>query len=233
MRVRRIVEASVCALVGVVASTGIAWVCAVSQNDRMGFRLVCGPKRTSDDEPRLLDSPSIERFLALAIHSPSLRETARQASAVECTQASGFGVRVQELSCSVDDGGEDPAIVLGEAIEAGWPWSSLIAVRAQQPGFQPVPVGSTGWLEILPAREGGSFGEPGLFSLRNGLVLPIHPLVVGSILNATLYGTMLAAALAGSRTARSRWRRLRGRCEGCGYQIAGARDIRCPECGKA
>jgi hypothetical protein len=75
--------------IGLLAATGIAWVCAVSQQNRMGFRLVYGPNRTSDAESGLLDSPSIiERVLSLAMHSPSMPETVRQASEVECTQVS-------------------------------------------------------------------------------------------------------------------------------------------------
>jgi len=61
--------------------------------------------------------------------------------------------------------------------------------------------------------------------------LPLQPLWLGLAANTLIYLCVLAAAVAGVRTALRRRRTSRGRCPHCGYPLVS--PGRCPECGAA
>jgi len=61
------------------------------------------------------------------------------------------------------------------------------------------------------------------------LSLPVGPLWDGIAVNSTVFGLGLWSVTAMYVAARARRRRGRGRCETCGYPVAGL--SRCPECG--
>lgn len=78
--------------------------------------------------------------------------------------------------------------------------------------------------------EDQSAGGP--FSAR---VLPVRPIVPGLLANTAFWGgalwIVLSAALAGGRRLSRRLGVLRGSCPDCGYDLRGAPDAGCPECG--
>lgn len=61
-------------------------------------------------------------------------------------------------------------------------------------------------------------------------VLPVRPLLIGTLVNAFTIAACSFAARSAYSLARQRSRRWRGRCTGCGHQLAG--NLTCPECGK-
>ncbi len=59
--------------------------------------------------------------------------------------------------------------------------------------------------------------------------LPLRPEFPGFVVNSLFYGGLALAAVVAPRSLRRRWRVRRGRCVGCGYELAGL--VVCPECG--
>lgn len=228
-----VVKIGLVLLIGTVVSFLIAWTCVASQYDRLNHRLnnlILG--HDAPDGKSGLPSQRVARAFVDVVSSAdaSPKGGTRNVPNMSLSRVAGFGVRVHNIRASaVFDGDEQQ--ILGETIEGGWPMLSMIAVRAELPGFPPQPAGSMGWLRVLPARSGGAFGEPSLFSLWSGMVLPLRPLLLGTVCNVVFYSVCVATALALSRVAKGRWRRARGRCETCGYVVSGVSTQHCPECG--
>ncbi len=61
--------------------------------------------------------------------------------------------------------------------------------------------------------------------------LPLHVIWRGTALNGTLYCSALFALMMVRLTVYRVIRRLRGRCQSCGYDLRGADHLQCPECG--
>jgi len=58
-----------------------------------------------------------------------------------------------------------------------------------------------------------------------------RPLWLGMAANTALYATVMFVSLTGAAAVRRRWRRRRGRCTLCGYDLRGTASAVCPECG--
>lgn len=100
-----------------------------------------------------------------------------------------------------------------EGVSAGWPWHAAYGLRFRgrgQPDLQ------SGLIDLPLGRAGD--------------VLPWRPLWGGLAGNALVYATLVLAAFAAFRLARSIRRRKRGQCPACGYPLDGDME-RCPECG--
>ncbi len=217
---------------GIVVSTTVAWTCVVAQNDRLDHRV--------NDEKHLPGRPPgpfgqlVEQTLvqfALAEPETSNASVLPLMPRMDYQQAAGFGVCVQLIRASVITSGEEHRFE-GNSIQCGWPMTSMIAMRMHHAdSYLLQPFRSVGELRVLPARGGGHFGEPALFTLRYGLVLPARPLLVGTVVNIVLWSVCVAISVIGPRAALRRWRRSRGRCENCGHLNAGGSAGRCPECG--
>ncbi len=61
--------------------------------------------------------------------------------------------------------------------------------------------------------------------------LPLTPLWPGIAINTVFYGAILWLLVPGPFALRRYVRRRRGRCITCGYDLRGAFDEGCPECG--
>jgi hypothetical protein len=108
---------------------------------------------------------------------------------------------------------------------AGWPLRSFYGRR-----------------DLLAGAAGSTLVEPpcqtptlpptaaGFFSSTKpvGRGVPLEPLPLGLVTNVLLFAGVAGAVLLGPSAARRRWRRRRGCCIACGYQLAGL--IKCPEC---
>jgi ankyrin repeat protein len=114
---------------------------------------------------------------------------------------------------------------------AGWPLPCLrVAIESEDPILVP---------RLHGALRGGIDGASPLAGLpgdwTDAEYLPIEPIWPYFVVNAFLLGTAwLAITLIPSiwRLNRAIRRRLRGRCEICGYSLAGISAEVCPECGR-
>jgi hypothetical protein len=65
--------------------------------------------------------------------------------------------------------------------------------------------------------------------------LPLRPIWPGLLINTCFYAALWLVLLCAARMAKRTWRRRRGRCAACGYDLAGlnanACPCTCPECG--
>jgi predicted RNA-binding Zn-ribbon protein involved in translation (DUF1610 family) len=93
------------------------------------------------------------------------------------------------------------------------------------------------WYEVTIAgnkrTDAGGFLLPmGLDWLGPGRVLPFRPIAPGLAVDTLFFAAIWYGALLvpGARRQASRWRS--GRCTWCGYDLAHAAAVRCPECGR-
>ena len=107
----------------------------------------------------------------------------------------------------------------------GWPWYSMYWQEDLQ-GVSSGP-GLTVWNDV---------GQHGVWvvDLRSKeLKFPLRPHWRGFIANAAAYASLLAALWRGPHALRRVIRARRGECPACGYELAGALGLICPECGSA
>lgn len=136
------------------------------------------------------------------------------------------GVRITSCYAPRSDGTHP---YLGEH-EAGWP---LRALEGRWMGDLNAP----GWRgePKLPDRGVLKLPVPGDAPRWVPRVLLLIPVWPGFLINSLLYAAVLWGGTVGARrgwvAARSRGRRRRGRCVGCGYAVGGLGV--CPECGAA
>jgi hypothetical protein len=100
---------------------------------------------------------------------------------------------------------------------AGWPARALGGAWFDGPGLQ--------------ATEGLSV--PAWISRHGDVVIAARPIWPGLAVDAAVTGLTAWAGVSLVAWRRRRWRRARGRCAGCGYDLAGAPSGPCPECGVA
>jgi hypothetical protein len=111
-----------------------------------------------------------------------------------------------------------------ERVEVGWPWGAM-----EWAGTMDERVVRREWSAIAGVRVRGWDGRVALGADRR---LPLVPLWPGMALDALVFGAGAWAGWSGVRGVRG-WRRRRGgRCEGCGYRLAGNVSGTCPECGR-
>lgn len=129
----------------------------------------------------------------------------------------GMGNGLQGGTGGVEFSNDDRAHVL-EVYRAGWPWMTM----ARRGADDARPRAST-WI--------GRTFERGL-PIGKDNALPLAPIWPGFWLSAAMWGAISGLFWTSVRAPRRirRWRRrLAGRCESCGYQLAGM--AMCPECG--
>lgn len=106
-----------------------------------------------------------------------------------------------------------------EILTAGWPLACLVGHRRRH---------GTSTTEHALAQPPPVLQSLGVRPLR---VLPLKPRVVGLVADAAFFGAVLWLAIPGPRVARRWLRRRGGRCPMCGYNLRGAPQGGCAECG--
>jgi hypothetical protein len=61
----------------------------------------------------------------------------------------------------------------------------------------------------------------------------VQPMAVGFTAGSVFYGATVLGLGVGAARGRRFWRRRRGRCQRCGYDLRGLSGGACPECGTA
>lgn len=104
---------------------------------------------------------------------------------------------------------------------AGW-YSATVSYPPTGQAF-----GAAGGIYLKPAPGGRARYA---HTLR---ALPLRPIWPGLLVNTAFYAALWLVALGAARMARRTWRRHRGRCTVCAYDLAGliGQTRTCPECG--
>lgn len=105
----------------------------------------------------------------------------------------------------------------------GWPslclWATILPDRSQS-GYRSRATGGV----IL---RGSSHGPEN----RRLVCLPLLPIWPGLAINTATWGVAWAIGLTSASLLRRGWRRRRGRCPKCAYELKGHFSAGCPECG--
>ena len=110
-------------------------------------------------------------------------------------------------------------------IAYGWP------VVALWHGHQWIVADIGGTLYQSDVWGGFDLGPPPQDPTGFPRVLPYRPIWLGMLINTLFYAILLYLAIAGSGALRRLIRLKRGRCPRCGYDLRGALQAGCPECG--
>jgi len=105
----------------------------------------------------------------------------------------------------------------------GWPFVSFSA------SLDPRLVGSAPAMDPPPVVRGGIMTDP----LRSGptRVIAWRPVLPGLALGSAFWSAFVALVVVGVPGLRTRWRRRKGRCGMCGYDLSATPTGSCPECG--
>lgn len=111
---------------------------------------------------------------------------------------------------------------IGHAETASWGYGLPFRCLALYKEYDPNGDGSgyDGW-----------YLEPTKMAWEGPVVLPSHVIPAGMAADGAVFGLAWWGVLFGWRGVRRRLRRRGGRCAGCGYDLRGLADGRCPECG--
>lgn len=122
---------------------------------------------------------------------------------------------------------DDPAIDAVFSSGYGWPRPCLMS-RLENPdyGERHSYWSWTPPIEWRPTRPRPFGRRP---QIAAPFALPVYPIWTGVVADTAVYGLLWWTLLFAPWAARRRWRRRRGRCMKCGYDLAGV--DRCPECG--
>jgi predicted RNA-binding Zn-ribbon protein involved in translation (DUF1610 family) len=104
----------------------------------------------------------------------------------------------------------------------GWPWRAM-SWTAERPS-SPTP-GMSMWIVLdgLPSGNITAASQP--------IILPTRILWTGFAANTGLTFVALLAVISAGKAARAVFRRRRGCCSACGYDLRGQTELGCPECG--
>jgi len=136
------------------------------------------------------------------------------------------------------DAFSDPATDVAEVQGGGWPLAALVAHRAGLDDSE-AEVARTGvWRSGLgpqaviwqPWRWGWVHERTNAAGMPDHRVLPLRPAWPGFAINTLLFALVISIPFFISAWRRS-WRRGRGCCPACGYDLRARPDDGCPECG--
>lgn len=198
-------------LAGAVVNVAVAWVLMGAPD----------PLEPSGQEGRDLVGAAQLQMATRRIGPPAEWPTATDA---------GTGRGRGWTHCEAVSTGEESPYWHGWRIDAGWPmrsmtvsaWYAFASGEMEQysPSLKPPRA-------LLPS-------EHWFVGYRNRL--PLTPIPAGFAINTLVYAAVVGAILTLPLSffpIRRRLRARRGRCPGCGYDLAGARGAACPECGAA
>ena len=110
--------------------------------------------------------------------------------------------------------GQSNAVLM---VDAGWPMRSLY-----------------GQVDIAGVVHNG-LPAPTWFRARRAMTMarpvPLRPFWGGLVFNSLSGAALIWSIVVPPRVALRKWRRHRGRCAACGYDLRGMEHERCPECG--
>lgn len=209
-----------CILVGLACTIGIAWICVLWSDDRLGDE-VGGAKATATDRDWLCrhgwaPRGPVSQRVGYQLMFTDLRALGLERRAYsECPVPLAPGRPGEGLGMVQD-------VSLGYRLRAGWPFLSLEAGRHElYEGDEPA------WFSSgIPVHVNVDVGGP-IAVLRP---LPLRPILPGFLINWLTWSIAAFAILAGPRLMVGLCRARRGRCRCCGYQLRGASGM-CPECG--
>lgn len=133
---------------------------------------------------------------------------------------------VLRLASETDPGAPSPAQLIGVYNwEIGWPRRAVHAtVREFGAGATRATEHDAACLIGLPANPANTY----LVRHRPLAWKPVWP---GFLADSICFGLIVASIDVGIPAARGVWRRRRGLCAGCGYDLRGSDGGVCPECG--
>ena len=225
---RRAILAALCLLGGAAVSVLIAWACALwsaptrlispltFEESRAMFAGQFGAGRYFDRTRQ----PGTRGDLLLITPPPAPEQTLDEREAY-WIQGSAIDFVGYRCTGAWDDlRGPSPQVL---QYRAGWP---LYCVRGVQAKFPARNIDrSRGWFAVR-----GSIGPFQILGQRHLPFLPVWP---GLLASSIGYGSILWLMLAAPFELRRRWRRRRGLCIECGYDLRGIDSQKCPECGAA
>jgi hypothetical protein len=137
----------------------------------------------------------------------------------------GLGLEIEELGLGLWAMDLETATVF--RLSAGWPMACLRAVRWETTNPWHMPPAAT-WKGAVAAPV--MLRGPRRYPVEG--VLLIAPAWPGLAIDSLVFGAILWGALFGRVALVQAFRRRRGQCVVCGYDLAGLRpDTHCPECG--
>ena len=123
----------------------------------------------------------------------------------------------------------DAMVQITDAV--GWPHRAFKADLLLEPSTKDEAL--LGGIGLMPTRDIWALPTwtPNKSGLTEWRVLPLTPIWRGLVVDVAFWAVVAAMLVEGTRYARRRWRRSRGRCVSCGYVLGTL--TRCPECGYA
>jgi DNA-binding transcriptional LysR family regulator len=107
----------------------------------------------------------------------------------------------------------------------GWPWPAFMYRFSNTEGTSKQRAGPVTGGFVLRPHSTSAWYDP--------WVLPWRPIAGGLMFDVLVHAALWWAVLCVPGPIRRRYRRRRGRCEGCGYDLSATSAARCPECGEA
>lgn len=166
-----------------------------------------------------------DRFRSLCITElatipPSVAEFISQNDAVlQAIDYHGFGFHGIQFIARLDSPPSSTSVCNGFILRAGWPLkcaqgSEWNLKRRERHGLCTIPIS-------LQTRNGQIRGEK---------LFPYYPMSIGLLANSGLYALWVHLCIGCGECYKRYRRRLRGRCEICGYDLQSLQRY-CPECG--
>jgi hypothetical protein len=108
-------------------------------------------------------------------------------------------------------------------VEAGWPFTALWGWSMSESGLPDARDEASGIIEVPMLRS--------LHGQTDQTDLPYLPVWSGLAANTAVFALVWWCLVSGPPLLRRKWRRRRGHCPACGYDLRASAGKPCPECG--
>jgi predicted RNA-binding Zn-ribbon protein involved in translation (DUF1610 family) len=209
-------ELGVLLLLSVFINITLAWCCAL---------FVPVPTHDANPLAGVLKTSDVDAILRSRVPLRSAEWTSRSGH-----EFSAFGRTFRDAWITQQDFGPGEGEVRASRMMVqiwsdGWPFRSMFGEQ-QSDLTRPVRFQSRGLWRIQWLKE--------RFRHAHSDGLPLYPIWDGFALNTVIFVMILWSLTTLRfipRWLRSRRLAAKGRCKGCGYDLSGAKHLRCPECG--